>query len=79
VLGLVERRAAHGDPIAGWNFWAWGGTGRAANANYRWREGNDFMGDPPQEEQGLYSVFDSDASSLALIRKHAAGLKRLQK
>jgi mannan endo-1,4-beta-mannosidase len=78
VFGLVERRAAQGDPIAGSNFWAWGGMGRAANPDYWWKEGNDFVGDPPQEEQGLYSVFDSDVPSLLLIKAHADKLRRLQ-
>jgi len=75
VFTLVETRAAQGDPVAGWNFWAWGGAGRAANPDYWWKPGNDFVGDPPQEEQGLYSVFDGDASSLKLIGEHA---RRLQ-
>jgi mannan endo-1,4-beta-mannosidase len=79
VFDVVYRRAAKGDPIAGWNFWAWGGMGRAANPNYWWKEGNDLMGDPPQEEQGLYSVFDSDVPSLMLIKQHADKLKMLQK
>ncbi|MDB5745232.1 MAG: mannanase [Massilia sp.] len=77
VFGLVQERAAAGDPVAGWNFWAWGGAGRAANADYWWRPGNDFVGDPPQEEQGLYSVFDSDASTLGLIRQSAQRLHGL--
>lgn len=79
VFELLQRRAAKGDPIAGWNFWAWGGAGRAANADYWWKAGNDFVGDPPQEEQGLYSVFDSDVPSLVLIKKHADQLHALQK
>jgi mannan endo-1,4-beta-mannosidase len=79
VFGLIERRAAQGDPVAGWNFWAWGGMGRAANADYWWKEGNDFVGDPPQEEQGLYSVFDSDVPSLLLIKEHAGKLHKLQR
>jgi mannan endo-1,4-beta-mannosidase len=75
VFGLIEQRAAAGDPVAGWNFWAWGGAGRAANADYWWKPGNDFVGDPPQEEQGLYSVFDSDESTLKVIGEHAKSLK----
>lgn len=74
VFALVQKRAQAGDPVAGWNFWAWGGAGRAANADYRWRPGNDVVGDPPHEEQGLYSVFDSDASTLRLIRESAQRL-----
>ena len=79
VFSLVEKRAAAGDPIAGWNFWAWGGAGRAANPDYWWKPGNDFVGDPPQEEQGLYSVFDSDASTLQLIAAHAQRLQAIVK
>ena len=79
VFDLISRRAEKGEPIAGWNFWAWGGAGRAANADYWWKEGDDFVGDPPQEEQGLYSVFDSDVPSLILIKTHADRLKALQK
>jgi mannan endo-1,4-beta-mannosidase len=78
VFGLVQRRAAKGDPIAGWNFWAWGGAGRGANADYWWKPGNDFVGDPPQEEQGLYSVFDSDAASLKVIGDAAHQLRALE-
>lgn len=77
VFGLVQQRAAAGDAIAGWNFWAWGGAGRAANADYRWRPGNAFLGDPPQEEQGLYSVFDSDAHTLEVIGTAAQRLHAL--
>jgi mannan endo-1,4-beta-mannosidase len=75
VFTTLETRAQAGDPVAGWTFWAWGGAGRAANADYWWRPGNDFVGDPPQEEQGLYSVFDSDTSTLSVIADHA---RRLQ-
>lgn len=78
VFGLVQGRAAAGDPVAGWNFWAWGGAGRAANADYWWQPGNDFVGDPPQEEQGLYSVFDSDAASLKVIQDAAQRLHALE-
>lgn len=77
VFSRVHQRAAAGDPAAGWNFWAWGGAGRAANRDYWWRPGNDLVGDPPQEEQGLYSVFDSDAGTLRLIRESAGRLHAL--
>jgi mannan endo-1,4-beta-mannosidase len=79
VFEVVVGRAEKGDPVAGFNFWAWGGAGRAAHADYWWKEGNDLMGDPPQEEQGLYSVFDTDASTIALIRRYADRLHALER
>jgi mannan endo-1,4-beta-mannosidase len=35
----------------------------------------DYVGDPPHEPQGWYSVFDNDASTLDIIRQNAAALK----
>jgi mannan endo-1,4-beta-mannosidase len=71
IYGLLARRAASGDAIAGSNFWAWGGMGRAKNADFMWKPGDSFVGDPPQEAQGLYCVFDSDASTVKIISAHA--------
>jgi mannan endo-1,4-beta-mannosidase len=77
IFNLLERRAAAGDAIAGSNFWAWNGSGRTRNADFMWRGGDDFVGDPPQEPQGLYGVFDSDVSTIAVIAQHAARLRAL--
>jgi mannan endo-1,4-beta-mannosidase len=75
VYGLLARRAQAGDAIAGSNFWAWGGTGRTHNADFMWKPGDSFVGDPPQEAQGLYCVFDSDASTIAIISRHATQMR----
>jgi mannan endo-1,4-beta-mannosidase len=71
IFQLLAKRAAAGDAIAGSNFWAWGGTGRTRNADFMWKAGDSFVGDPPQEAQGLYCVFDSDASTIRIISTHA--------
>ena len=71
IFQLVAKRAAAGDAIAGSNFWAWGGAGRTTNADFMWKAGDGFVGDPPQEAQGLYCVFDSDASTIRIISAHA--------
>lgn len=60
-------------PIAGVNFWAWGGEGRPARV--QWQPGDNFIGDPPHEAQGWYSVYDNDATTLMLIREVAGKLK----
>lgn len=60
--------------FSGTNFWSWGGLGRSANADYRWHPGDPFTGDPPQEPQGLNSIFSSDKSTLEIIRTHSKSL-----
>lgn len=53
--------------IGGCNFWAFGGTARPLLGQVFWKDGDDYLGDPPMEEQGLNSVFDSDTSTWKLI------------
>jgi mannan endo-1,4-beta-mannosidase len=48
------------------NFWAWTGEGRASAPK---NSAENFLGDPPCEPQGLNSVFNTDASTLAVIAK----------
>jgi len=64
------------DGFSGTNFWSWGGLGRSANADYRWLPGDPFTGDPPQEPQGLNSIFTTDTSTLELIKAHAQELEK---
>ena len=59
-----------GSPVAGFNYWTWGGEGRAAHSNGWWRPGDSFMGDPPQEQQGLNSIFNTDSTTLAIFDKY---------
>jgi mannan endo-1,4-beta-mannosidase len=73
---LLDRMRA-GDAIAGSNFWAWGGRGRTTNADFMWRVGDPFTGDPPQEAQGLFSLFDSDASTIQIVSDHARAVRAL--
>ena len=63
--------------VAGVNFWAFAGRGRAAHSDYIWKPGDDYTGDPPMEEQGLNSVFDTDRSTLSLLKKAARRAKSL--
>lgn len=69
VFDLLLPRMQKGEAIAGYNFWAWNGSGRTSRPNYWWQEGDDLMGDPPQEQQGMYGVFDSDKSTINIISK----------
>jgi mannan endo-1,4-beta-mannosidase len=79
VFGLIEGHAQRGAPIGGYNFWGWGGLGRAANTDFWWLPGDPLTADPPQEQQGLYSVFDSDVSTVALIAGSARRMHAMKK
>ncbi|MDB5691747.1 MAG: mannanase [Alphaproteobacteria bacterium] len=78
IYDSVLADAAKSGPVAGSNFWAWGGEGRAGTAGHRFRLASTaFVGDPPHEPQGWYSVFDGDVSTKKVIRDHAAAMARL--
>jgi len=61
--------------IAGANFWAFGGSVRPIEGQPFWKQGDPYTGDPPMEEQGLNSVFDSDASTWRVIRENSKKLR----
>jgi mannan endo-1,4-beta-mannosidase len=71
IFSFWKNSAAKKGVINGVNFWAVGGIAKGNPIQkYWWKPGDDYMGDPPQEEQGLYSVFNSDASTWQVIRKY---------
>lgn len=51
--------------VSGFNVWAWGGLG-APSQEY-WEKGDDYIGDPPHEDQNWYSVFSYDESTLDIF------------
>lgn len=62
--------------LSGSNFWAWGGEGRALHDDHMMLYGEtNYVGDPPHEPQGWYSVFDNDDSTCRMIKAHAEFLK----
>lgn len=69
---------AKSDSAAGANFWAWGGEGRAREVGCWWKPGDDFTGDPPHEEQGWYSVYNTDTSTHKVIKKYTTLLSELK-
>lgn len=78
VFKRIENSLETDGLFRGSNFWTWGGYGRAEHDDYRWRAGDRaYTGDPPQEAQGLNSVFNSDVSTLNTIKRHAGELARL--
>ena len=75
VFDRINQSVNDGGPLVGSNFWAWGGYGKAQHSDARWRPGDiTFVGDPPQEPQGLNSVFASDESTLKILSDHAKAI-----
>lgn len=64
---ILESKADHG-VLAGLNFWGFAGYAKTDPNDGKWKHGDDFSADPPQEPQGLNSVFASDTTTLKLIR-----------
>jgi mannan endo-1,4-beta-mannosidase len=79
VFDLLTRQAASNGHVAGANFWAFGGAARPVRGQVFWKDGDDYTGDPPMEEQGLNSVFDSDATTWRLIKSTGRELERSRK
>jgi mannan endo-1,4-beta-mannosidase len=78
IFGLALADMKAGGPTAGTNFWAWNGEGRAQHDNAWFAKGDrSYVGDPPQEEQGLYGVFDADVTTIAVIKAHAKEVESL--
>lgn len=67
-----ESKEKHG-VIAGCNFWTFGGSVKPVKGQVFWKEGDEYLGDPPMEEQGLNSVFETDESTWKLIESFTHG------
>ena len=65
VFGRIEESAKAGGLFAGLNFWGWGGLAGQSETNIYWQPGDDYCGDPAQEQQGLNSVYACDESTIA--------------
>lgn len=70
AFDILLEHAGSKDVLAGCNFWAYSGEGRSGGESIFWELNDDYLGDPPHEEQGLYSVFNSDTTTIKLIAKY---------
>lgn len=75
IFSQVVEQAKTLSSFAGCNFWGWGGLASLSEKNEYWQPGNDYTGDPAQEQQGLNSVFASDTATIHLIQIYTQSLK----
>jgi cephalosporin-C deacetylase-like acetyl esterase len=76
VFGRIVKSAEEGGLFAGLNFWGWGGLASQSETNLYWQQGDDYCGDPAQEQQGLNSVYASDASTIAVIAEATKNIEQ---
>ncbi len=69
IIDEVLKNYKANKSLSGLNFWGFGGYGIANPNHKKWEIGDDFTGDPPQEPQGLNTVFASDFSTLNVIKE----------
>lgn len=81
IFNKVFQAAQNGTSFAGSNFWAWGGEGRPhpKGSFTFWKSGEDWIGDPPHEQQGWYSIFNNDNSTLEIIKNFSHKMRGLCK
>jgi mannan endo-1,4-beta-mannosidase len=73
MFDQVADSCREGRALQAANFWAWGGEGRNTG---KMDTAAGLMGDPFCEPQGLNSVLDTDAGTLAVIEKANAKLAK---
>ena len=71
------EHAGEVSPFAGSNFWTWGGEGHDVPEGETWKPGEHVPGDPPHEPQGLNAVYDTDVSTMAVLRAYAGRLRTM--
>lgn len=76
VFGRIAESAKEKGLFAGLNFWGWGGLASQSQTNIYWQQGDDYCGDPAQEQQGLNSVYACDQSTLKVIRYAASAIEK---
>jgi len=74
----VAKSVAEGDHLAGANFWTFGGFTQPISGQTFWKAGDPYSGDPPQEPQGLNSVYPGDTSTMEIIKKYNIQFNRIE-
>jgi mannan endo-1,4-beta-mannosidase len=78
IFSYWKKSVDSNDVVGGVNFWTFNGFQRPIKGQTYWKEGDEYMGDPPMEEQGLNGVFDTDKSTWDLIWSYTSTVPSYQ-
>ncbi len=73
IFDELEKSKNSDGVIAGANFWTYGGDVKPRDIH--WKTGDQYIGDPPMEEQGLNAVFNSDQTTWKIIKTFSTKIK----
>jgi mannan endo-1,4-beta-mannosidase len=79
IASLIHDAARSGAPVAGSNFWAWGGEAYGVRNDIAWKPEILAPGDPPHEPRGFNAIYDTDVSTLSILKTHAEQMRQLQR
>lgn len=75
IFSRILKSKKNNGSLQAANFWGFGGEGKAVNKDGKWSAGDPLTTDPPQEPQGLNSVFSTDKSTLKIVKKYNRKLR----
>ncbi len=80
IFSMLEENKVKGGKLQGLNFWGFGGFSEPIirTSEGKWLPGDELTSDPPQEPQGLNSVFATDLSTMQLVRETNIKVDNLQ-
>lgn len=70
VFERLEKAISNNESFVALNFWGYAGVAKNNPKDGKWKVGVDFTTDPPQEPQGLNSVFSEEISTMNLIKEY---------
>ena len=71
IFNKVDESIKNNGVVKGLNFWSYSGEGRPSRSGEFWQKGDAFIGDPPHELQGWYGVYNTDSTTLRIIKGNA--------
>jgi len=74
IFQKIRANRSSGGKLAGCNFWAFGGHPKRLAKTLFCKPGDPPGGDPPQEEQGLNAVFQTDKSTWMQVKAFSRAL-----
>ena len=78
MFGKVVNSIKTNGFVRGLNFWTYSGEGRPTKPGEFWKKGDVILGDPAHELQGWYGVYNTDQSTLGIIKKYSNKVKSLK-